>query len=507
MIEALKKIGELVLKEEFNLSNLDEDFWENQAFRSIYLISEEAFNFDYFNNQVENELEKPYMIYILLETTEEISEAKYEGIELKEAFQKDNNKWIRKEAVGGVYYSPTIPVKISTKRANILKNVDKSIKTLIGTLKIKTKEKKYYLEEIYNYILKIFQTLKSNKSKINDEITDLIIKTFLEPSISQKKINIIISLKVNNQTLKENNYINKYLFHKFILKTFKTPDAFNQQGEVNWINSDESMRCALCSRENQNITTEYKPYTFYSKDKRSYNTNSNFSTSGNMFPIDIQCAYLVEIGKCYVDMNYEFKIGGYSFKLVPKILFPVSAEYEKKILDLRINYKKLMKKESRTNFVKQEDFLFSILEDFKNTVNFDMIFYEKNQAEFKILLHIKDVAPSRIKKIHDAFKESRKMGNTYRNYGNLISFYSIKRFFSRYEGSDIKFYDEEFLEMLDIIFSGKNIKKIHLLSSFYSNLKNKIFKSEKEPYQARETEIHAALLIFEVLKQLEILNW
>ncbi|MBN1216334.1 MAG: hypothetical protein JXA99_12945 [Candidatus Lokiarchaeota archaeon] len=506
MIEALRKIGELVVKKEMEIMELDENFWNNKVYESVYLISEESFNYDYFEKQVKNSLEKPHIIYICLENREDNLFLKYQGIELKEAIRSYNNNWIRKEAVGGSFYSPTIPLEISANKDSMKKMVDKALKNIIKTLIIKNNEIRYYPEKIKDFIININQNLKTNKEKIIDNITDMIFKTFLDVNISKNKINIIISIKIDNQTLKNNKKINLYLFNKFILKTFKTIESFSDSGKINWQNSKENMICSICSRINQNITTEYKPYTFYSNDKPSYNTNSNFSTNGKMFPIDIQCAYLVEIGRCYVDLNFEFNFSGNNFKLIPKVVFP-NSQYQQKILDLKIDYENIINNDKRLDYVNDEEFLFLVLEDFNNTINFDMIFYEKNQAEFKILLHIKDVAPSRIKKIHNAFKNARKMGNDYRNYGNLISFYTIKRFFSRYEGESIKYDKEAFLEMLDIIFSNKKVKKSHLLSSFFSNFQNKIFKSKNEPYKARETEIHGCILIFEVLKQLNILNW
>ncbi|MEJ2251449.1 MAG: TM1802 family CRISPR-associated protein [Candidatus Lokiarchaeota archaeon] len=467
MIEALRKIGELVIKK----------------------------------------LEKPHVIYICFKTNEKNNQLIYQNIELKEAYKKDNNNWIKKEAVGGFYYSPTIPLKISTKKSSLLKNVNKTLKNLKKTLKIKKNEKSCYHEDVAYFISNLFKILETNKEYIINQIADKIFNTFLEANVSKNKINIIVSLKINNETLKDNRMLNHFLFHKYIIKTFKTTNAFNEEGIIHWESANEKMVCSVCSKSNRNITAEYKPYTFYSNDKPSYNTDSNFSTNSKMFPIDIQCAYLVEIGRCYVDMNYEFSLGEETFKLIPKILFPVDPIYQQKILDLKIDYEKLIKKEKRTERIKQEEFLFSVLEDFNNTINFDIIFYEKNQAEFKILLHIKDIAPSRIKKIHNAFKEARKMGNFYRNYGNLISFYTLKRFYSRYEGKSIKYDNEGFLEMLDIIFSGKEVKKSHILDLFFSNFQNKIFKSNNNPIQARQTEIHAAILIFEVLKQLNLLNW
>jgi CRISPR-associated Csh1 family protein len=329
---------------------------------------------------------------------------------------------------------------------------------------------------------------------------------FIERKISKNKINIIVSLKIDGQTLKEHQILNQYLFQKYIFKALKSKITFDANGNIIWSNTEEDMICSVCSRIKQNITTEYKPYTFYSNDKRSYNTNSKFSTNSRMFPIDIQCAYLVEIGRCYVDKNFEFEFGGYNFKLIPKILFP-NQLYQKKILDLKIDYDNLVKNEERITRIKQEEFLLSVLGDFNNTINYDMIFYEKIQSEFRILLHIKDIAPSKIKRIHEAFKASRKIGNDNRSFGNLISFYTIKRFFSIYEGNSIKYDIESFLEMINIIFTGEKVKKSHLLTKFFANLQNKIHKAKENPIKARQREIHATLLIFELLKQLDLLVW
>jgi len=509
MIDALKTIGECVVRKEFQISEITNKFWIEDVYKSIYLISEEAFNYDYYENQVKNSLEGPHIIYIKIIDNNTLDSFRFEEIKLSEAIPSNNDMWIKKEAIGGKYFSPTVPLEISTKREAMIKNVKNSIENIIKTLQIEKNEKsqKIYPEDLKVKLVNIRELLKNEIELIASQISDEIFLYFIENDVPKNKINIIISLQINNETLKQNNLLSKFLFHKFIEKNLKINNAF-KNGEIIWNNEKEERICSVCSQSHKNITSEYKPYTFYSKDKLSYNTQSQLTTNGNMFPIDIKCAYLVEIGRCYVDKNFEFRLGIEKFKIIPKILFPIDPEDQMSLLNIKSTYKDLIKNESRDNRILQEDFLLSVLKDFNNAINYDMIFFKKNQAEFKILLHIKDIAPSRIKKIHNAFKSSRKMGNSEgRNFGNLLSFYSIERFFSRYEGDSIKYDKEAFYEMINIIFSGKAIEKVSLLKTFFSNLTNKMFKSKERPSKSLNTETHAALLIFEFLKQLNQLKW
>ncbi|MHA1375985.1 MAG: TM1802 family CRISPR-associated protein [Promethearchaeota archaeon] len=507
MIEALKKLGESVLKREFRLTSITGDFWESDVFKSVYLISEKAFNFEYFETQVENTLHKPHVIYIDLITTN--NHYVFHQITIEEARPHNNDLWIKKEAVGGSYFSPTIPLEISNSEKSMEKKTEKALKSIHSTIMINQSSisKKIYLEEIIRKLDEIREEMSNKKELIVREIYNILKDYFFDNEVPSNKINVILSLRIDKKTLKHNKLLSKYLYLKFIEKTLKINKAI-QNSIFRYEDNNEKRICSLCSEQKRFITIDYKPYTFFSNDKPSYNTQSHFTTSGSMFPLDIKCAYLIEIGRCYADKYFEFKIGEENCKIIPRILFPLDQKEEESLLNLKANYYDIIKIKGLSNRVEKEESLFYALEDFNNSINYDMLFYEKNQSEFKILLYIKDIFPSQIKKIHEAFASTRKMGNSYnRKFGNLLSFYSIKRFFSRFEGNLLKYDMKAFYEMIDIIFSGKKVEKSSLLDVFFQNLPNKMFKGEKAPSQTHETENHSVLLIIELLKKLNQLKW
>ena len=74
-----------------------------------------------------------------------------------------------------------------------------------------------------------------------------------------------------------------------------------------------------------------------------------------MFPIDVKCAILVEVGRCFIDSEFEFRISGERFKLIPKIILPISYEEQDALLNLKTNYNNVMgEKEARQERTLQE---------------------------------------------------------------------------------------------------------------------------------------------------------
>ncbi len=513
MIEALKNLGRIIIQKEFNLQfeDFEEEIWADTS-KLSYLISEQAFNYDYFENQVENVLEKPHILYINIISKK--NGHKFSEISLHQASIYKNDSWVKKEAIGGKFFTPTIPLEAKSTLKSMEKTADKSFTNLIKSLKLNANKKndQIYSESLRLFLGEIVAILQEKKAEIIQKIAEKILQFFFEVDdpVAASKVRALLTLKVDGKTISEHLLLSEFIIHAFIVKILKVDKCF-KNGKIIWTNPKEKMYCSVCQESGNFISTEYKPYTFYTKDKTGYVTQAFLNkNSGHMFPIDLKCALLIEIGRCYVDKYYEFRLNRDNFKLIPKILFPLELKEEKSILSLKNTYKELIQTQSiksNDRIAQEKSFLFALM-DFKNTINFDMIFYEKDQAEFKILLHIKDVAPSRIKIIYDAFEAVRKFISTSpRNYPKLLSFYSIKRLFSRKTGNDFEYDMPSYYKMLESIFSGIDINKNNLLTEFYSNLPSKMYQGGKSPTNNFESEAKSFLSILLLLESLQILIW
>ena len=108
-----------------------------------------------------------------------------------------------------------------------------------------------------------------------------------------------------------------------------------------------------------------------------------------------------------------------------------------------------------------EEEIYEILKDTANFINYNLFFYEKNNSEFKIVMSIDDVFPSRFKKINSVKKdvENESIFKNIESGQNEIdlkfSFGILKHFFpaSKIEGDFSKY----FLEITRSIFTSKLI--------------------------------------------------
>jgi CRISPR-associated protein Csh1 len=210
-------------------------------------------------------------------------------------------------------------------------------------------------------------------------------------------------------------------------------------------------------------------YNFYTVDKPGFVTGGfKQQDAWKNYPVCLQCACNLELGKRYLNENLNFRFYGFKYLLIPKFFNNERMEEVLDILegDLADRADKFIKAGFKQEYINRltdaENEIFELFSRKEDYVSFDLVFYREKQAAFNILLHVEDVLPSRFRKLFetkarldeiDIFKRevSSKDGKRL-----LIFNFGVLRNFFPYE-SKTRSFDEHFLDLVGKIFSLKPI--------------------------------------------------
>lgn len=149
-------------------------------------------------------------------------------------------------------------------------------------------------------------------------------------------------------------------------------------------------------------------------------------------------------------------------------------------------------------------------------MNFHFVFYFTQKSEFKILLHLQDIAPSRLTSLLNTMNyvdAPEYAGSVFEHYANQFSnqdkppifnfsFSLLRTFFpnSPIEGD----FDALFLELVNNVFIGKNIDNQILLEHFMQKIRFVFLDNKRSPtsYQITVMQAYKIVLYVKEIKQL-----
>lgn len=270
--------------------------------------------------------------------------------------------------------------------------------------------------------------------------------------------------------------------------------------------------CSLCN-EKKVITdnTTRLQFKYYMTDKIGFSSNLSGSFLKNM-RLCKDCYRQVLAGESYIKRNMGFFIGGLRVYLVPTFIFTpdkkvVRKNYDgfKYIKDSLININRLIEKEERLDYFSKRDK--------GNSFILNLLFYEKKQAEFKILKLIKDVSPSRFMCLA---RESIKTKEIFERFLGPSGMWSVdfNRVYYMFPlkvsgGSPVDY--RKLLNLYDDILCDKPIDKRFLINQFVKmahvhHTKNYRPYNIKKPANSEITLVHGVLQNVVFLKYLENLG-
>lgn len=455
MIEAIKEIGEYSLNKEGKRLEDPLDI----------IVKDPASSPNY-----------KHVLAIILNKTEKGFE--FSGIRHEEYTKEKVRKYLYRTGPSGNSPDMTPTSKITDIERTFNKKIlrwfksvfdDKSVKLGINDVK--------FLEELNNCLINnkdaILSELKAKRESFGKDETGII--TFL----------------INDGVEK---YVGEFSVFKELLIKNSTAGYYQK---YNTESIAEKKICSVCREHVEKVYGFVSTYKFYTVDKPGFVSGGfDQSLAWKNYPVCDKCALILEEGKNYLEEFLGYKFHGINYFIIPKLLMPEKSNEIYKILE---NFRKeidggniKLKREYGNLLDNDENEVLEILAQQKNFLNNNFLFYNENKTnkEFKILLYIEDILPSRLKILFKSKKyvDNKNIFKEFTEEGKSFTFGNIWYFFQ----------DKFFLEITNNIFTNKKIDYSFLISGITSRI-------QKEFANNNQTKL-STLIGFQLLDYLNHLG-
>lgn len=418
MLEAIKDLGEMVLKKEKKdrLSIFVENINSNGRYNTCLaiMLKENDGEFQYDNVE-----EEPFSIEKRL-------------------------KYLYRSGKGnGPGFSPTAKLTEAKKTFNM---------KILGWFKILNANKLNISEEDKNFLLKTKSALEKNSEEIIKAIQE---KRNQKP----RKESIFLTLKFWDGF--DEKYIGDYdIFRTLFLKGVDSKDLKIYA---------ENKVCSICKEKKPLVVGNLDIYKFYTIDKPGFISGGfKDENAWKNFPVCLDCKQALEEGKKYIQENLSFDFAGLKYQLIPKILFG-SFTTAGEVLSLLERIKSnSLGKDQKNVYLADEKEILVYLKDEKDNISLNFLFIKQIQSAERIQLLLEDVFPSRLKKI---FTAKEKVEDVFGG-GEQFTFWTLRTFF--FKSDENKRYpdlDKYFFELTEKIFKNRKIDKDFLMNFFMKKIR------------------------------------
>lgn len=324
-----------------------------------------------------------------------------------------------------------------------------------------------------NILTKLYRKLAEEEEKNIKAITNIF------NTVPKKDRRVILTLVLEG--IEGKKYIGDFeVFKRRVrevpLKKFYYSETFKKEvvGYENF--------CSICNSKKERVFGLASPYAYYTVDKPGYIAGGfNYEKSWRNYPVCQECAINLELGKNYIEKNLIFNFYGRSFYLIPK---PI---YSKDLENILKKYGRLLKDEEKKakDIGKVEDRIIRKLGEEENKVTFDLMFFEKNNNAFNILLNIEDVYPSTFNMLNKAWEDIRKT-EFFADMDYLANFNYLNMLYSSKE------YNKYFLDTVDKIIGKGKIEYNFLINFINKKLIEAFKKEEKDEFVKGEDNYYTA---------------
>ena len=212
------------------------------------------------------------------------------------------------------------------------------------------------------------------------------IENHLKTELGVKLKETLYTVQLDGQVLAQDGEYRSFLIHKNLESPFEdTKQAI----------------CSLCGRETEvtQDTTRFL-FKFYMTDKLSFASNFEEANFYKAVSLCRDCYRRWLLAERWIDGNLRTRLGGFNLYLLPEMTWPAGEEKRllnrlkelprefDEISNLQILLERQKRVESRLEREQPIPFIWNFL------------FYRKAQSAFKVLLLIREVPPSRIRRIY-----------------------------------------------------------------------------------------------------------
>jgi CRISPR-associated Csh1 family protein len=396
-----------------------------------------------------------------------------------------------------------------------------------------------------NLVPTLLLQIDSNYNKYSDNVGKLIKK--IKKSVQNYKHSFISLAQIDEikqKLLQYHRFMNpdkRYLFTiKIDEKYFGDFDDYKnlfKESAYSKYYKDSSSKDKLCA-----VTYKQSDEVWGRVDILGFTVDAMaFSRNGfepkdsyKMFPVSPDAVKVLE-GSKRIILESNLNLTSDFFKLKYCII-PHFIVNDEKIINRVVqsffqtaNEKRSLESEGES-IIYNEKLLYRIVEKYElqNSVYYDIFFFQKNQKQFLIKLHLSDVLPSRFKAIFDTKykvenkykfinrifiskdKNSGKTPKDYKiNFGGLYEqkmppMYGIKDYFSKKVRTDIVFHPY-FFKILEAVFYGNPLNKETILKAFMEKIITAFNNVKENPYDFAR-HIKTSFTIYQFFNELRLFN-
>ncbi len=243
--------------------------------------------------------------------------------------------------------------------------------------------------------------------------------------------------------------------------------------------------CSVCLEEKE-VSGDISPYKFYTIDKPGYISGGFVKVEAyKNFPLCYECKSHVEEGKRLLENKLKFSLGGLRYQLIPELMTD-KEEVIREIMEILFNDEvrkiKLTNREKKI-LLSDEDEIIDLLSEEKDVLTVNFLFLESQQGAERILLHLQDIYPSRLKQLFQAKEKVEKFLRL-----ETFTYRTIYRFFSKSDPTkrnpDLHKY---FLEIVDKTFRGIRVDERFLIKFLLNRIRDSMkISDEAYPRQIKE---------------------
>ena len=328
-------------------------------------------------------------------------------------------------------------------------------------------------DSIRKVLKRVKASIKNNKHDFLEEkqIDETLAATLLGLSLN-KDNRYLLTFTVNGQYFGENpKHVS--LFKKEAYAKYSKSSATNKICSITYEQSDE-----VWGRiDTLGFTVNDKPF-----NRNGFNDKDSYK----MFPASPEAVIILEGASKFVLQKFSQNFYGMKYFILPHFITDdqeiikeaLNLFIEKTtVMPLSINRKKsIIGNEETLNEIIQEEALSS------GEIYYDLFFYQPNNAQFLIKLHLSDVLPSQLKKI---FLTKEYIEEKYSQINKIfipkkgkkeeqtidfhITFGKIKDYFSKKVKTDTVFHPY-FFKILESVFYNNTLNETQILKAFFSKI-------------------------------------
>jgi CRISPR-associated Csh1 family protein len=281
--------------------------------------------------------------------------------------------------------------------------------------------------------------------------------------------------------------------------------------------SAKGKTCALSHAKDTEVWGRVDTLGFTVNDLSFSRGGFDVKSSYRMFPVSKPAVMMLEAGKRYAFARLSDRFYTLEYLVVPREIGG-NAEATLEIVEAMGRSKHTDPLEKKNVPILKAGGLIDVIADEgeinKAGVLVDILFYQKNQAQLALQLHLQDVPPARFGEISEAINAaSRRYGKAF-GYENkkektfktfYVNFGVVKNFFSEGKGLKIRF-DPIFYRLLESIFYGESLEEETVVTALTDQIRL-AFKNDDDDYHLPfHTTVYQAIATRTLLGRLGLFN-